>query len=118
MKLSNGSLPGNIEAIPTTRILKSSVSRRPLIPCSLQFQNPRPYISPISSIPLHYLSSSPSILVDRDRKNPTVQIAIHPHVRIRVLYLLKGSVMVIQVFIFSAGKYSGKFRHQYYQYQY
>ncbi|KAJ9477881.1 hypothetical protein VN97_g13195, partial [Penicillium thymicola] len=26
----------------------------------------------------------------------------------------KGGVMVIQVFIFSAGKYSGIFRHKYY----
>ncbi|KAJ9485171.1 hypothetical protein VN97_g8193, partial [Penicillium thymicola] len=28
--------------------------------------------------------------------------------------LTKGGVMVIQVFIFSAGKYSGIFRHEYY----
>ncbi|KOS36774.1 hypothetical protein ACN38_g12463 [Penicillium nordicum] len=43
----------------------------------------------------HYLSSSPYILIDPDRTNPTVQIAIHPH-RFQV-----------QAFIFSAGKYSG-----------
>ncbi|KAJ9485131.1 hypothetical protein VN97_g8219 [Penicillium thymicola] len=46
----------------------------------------------------HYLSSSIS----------TVQIAIQPHT-FQVLYvvLTKGIVMVIQVFIYSAGKYSG-----------
>ncbi|KOS43508.1 hypothetical protein ACN38_g5590 [Penicillium nordicum] len=31
----------------------------------------RPSISPISSIPPHYLSSSPSILIDPDRTNTT-----------------------------------------------
>lgn len=33
-----------------------------------------------------------------------------------VLYLLRTSVMVIQVLIFSTGKYSSIFRHQYYLY--
>ncbi|KOS36399.1 hypothetical protein ACN38_g12863 [Penicillium nordicum] len=86
----------------------------------------RPSISPISSIPLYYLSSSPSILIaiyphrhlssspsiliaiyphrhlssspsiliaiyphrHLSSSTPTVQIVIHPHVRIQVLYLL------------------------------
>ncbi|KOS40961.1 hypothetical protein ACN38_g8163 [Penicillium nordicum] len=61
----------------------------------------------------HYLFSSTSILIDADRTNLTVQIAVHPY-RFQARYLLKGSVMVIQVFIFSAVKYSGILRQQYY----
>ncbi|KAJ9493003.1 hypothetical protein VN97_g183 [Penicillium thymicola] len=93
MKLSNGSLPG-VEASHT---IFSTISKPPTI-----------HIANLID------STALSIFIDPHRTNSTVQIAIHPYVRIQVLYLLKGSVMVIQVFIFSAGKYSGKFRHQYY----